>query len=275
LKVTVTYIGSGEVEVSSLEDEFIGLTFGTPPGWIARAREPRRHFDGRLPVTTFAKGRSVSRLVYLNDFLSKLVPTKAELPAVLKVWPKAGEAKVPVLLTCTVSLEILEDNPELLGARIAAIASEIPKAETGEKRLELYRSLAALSHPSLVPIFLACLSDRDMFTFHAVARKRLLELCAPSGNWAPIVEYLSLGGTRGDYDFLGYWSREQVKLTPEQLGRLNHAASLWVRLNALMLPGQTNVRGVLASLESEIEDLATEVARVKKTMTQTKRPEDH
>jgi len=279
LSVTLTYTGIADVQVASLGDDFIDLTFRTPPGWIAKMDERRRYVDGRLPVSSFTKGKSVTGLVYLNDFFSKMAPGKTELPAVLKVWPfvssEAGTAKEPIVLLYVVSLEIVQDSPEMLGTRIAAIASEIAKAKSGEQRLELYRSLAGLSHPSLVPIFLASLLDPDMFTFHTVAMKRLLELCAPSGNWEPVVEYLSGGARRGDGPLFEYWRQYQVNLAPEQIGRLNHAASPWVRLNALTLPGQMNVKGVLASLESEIRDLAAEVARVKKAMTQTKRPEDH
>ena len=266
LEIKVTYEGNKEVEVISLDGIFLDLSFQTPLSWESRAKVVLQTFHGRLPVVTLTKGKSMYRLIYLHDFFSKVTPGKVELPITLRIWPEAGAAKEPVVLSSTVVLDIMKANPKGLESRIKTIASQISGEEKPEKRLELYRSLANLSHPDLIPVFLQALSDRKVRDFHSIARNRLVGLCETDGNWQPIAKYLIVHGDRADEYFFTFWHQKRGKLSAEQINELSNSSNLWIRLYTVKLYGKhEEATGLIASLEAEIEELATYVRRIKES----------
>ena len=273
LELKVSYKGRNEVEISSLDSPFLNLSFHSPMGWDSVKRDPRRILFGRLPLVKLANGESLSRVLYLHDFFSKMTPGRMELPLTLKIWPEAGSAKNPIILKKTIVVEIERDSADQLEARIRSIASRIAQ-EKAEERLELYRSLGSLSHRELTPIFVQALSDVRVRAFHLTARKRLIDLCEAEGNWDPIVRYLAVRGTRYDFYFFTYLQGKKINLSLEQRSALNNASNIWIRLYALEFFSQEqegkfggllgSFEGLLGSLKGEIKDLTDRVTELER-----------
>jgi hypothetical protein len=108
IEIKVTYEGDKKVEVLSLDGNFLDLAISTPKGWEPKAKKDTLgSFNGRIPVATLAHGQPMSRIVDLHDFFTKITPGKTELSFTLNVWPERGEAKKPVVLTRTFTLDIV------------------------------------------------------------------------------------------------------------------------------------------------------------------------
>jgi hypothetical protein len=252
--LTITYHGEDPIEIMS--DEFIDIEFEPPHGWQLKERPQLRHLVGILPSTTLSNGQSLSRQVYLHDYFSSITLGDTKLIVVVKVWPKSeGEAE-PFVLRGVCSFNVMGPDPEGFKDRIRRIHQQILSEKSAEKRLELYKNLASLSHADLIPIFLESLLDPYMLVFHLTARRRLVDLVETYGKRDLLIAHLANHGGRYDAEFFRLWQEKQIRMSEEEISRLCESSSLWIRLLCLEHYGkQYNRKGLIESLKSELKEL--------------------
>ena len=177
LSLTITYHGKDKTTLPV--DDFVEVSFSTPPGWAPRQVEAdalkTSVLSGFLPEIALSPEESWSRQVYLHDCFSIIKPGNVRLTARVKIWPGISGSE-PLEMSASSDLTISEPDPVRFAARIQAIERQIATEKSAENRQELYQSLASLSHPSLQRIFQTALADPDMLAFHATAHQRLAEL---------------------------------------------------------------------------------------------------
>ncbi|HZM85050.1 MAG TPA: hypothetical protein VFF31_00710 [Blastocatellia bacterium] len=252
--LTMTYHGKDPIEIMS--DEFIDIEFEPPQGWTLKERPKLRNLTGILPTTTLSNGQSLSRQIYLHDYFSSITPGDTKLTVVVKVWPKSEGKVEPFVLREFCSFKVMGPDPEGFKDRIRRIHQQILSEKSAEKRLELYKSLASLSHADLIPIFLESLLDPHMLVFHLTARRRLVDLAEKYGKRDSLIAHLANHGGRYDAEFFRLWQEKQIRLTEEEISRLCESSSLWVRLFCLENYGkQYNRKGLIDSLKSELKEL--------------------
>jgi hypothetical protein len=262
LGLTITYEGKDEVTV--LGDEFIEVGFEPPQGWALKERPALRHLQGWLPTVTLKGGESLPLTVYLHDYFSSIAPGKVELPVTVKIWRKTEGQGEAVALREVCELDVSGPDPGRFAERIAEIGREIASEQSAERRLALYKSVASLSHPGLIAIFLGSLLDPAMLVFHSAARRRLVELAETYGKRGLIIEHLANHGGRYDGEFFALWRQQQVSLSDEEVARLCESSSLWVRLFCLeQYQQQYNRKGLIESLKAELGELTERVGNLK------------
>jgi hypothetical protein len=211
-------------------------------------------------------GESLSFVIYLHDYFSSITPGKVQFPVTVKVWRKAEVAEEPTVLRQVCDIDVMQPDAERFADRIAEIRSRIAQEQSAEQRLELYKSLASLSHADLVPIFLESLLDPTAQVFHLTARRRAVQLAETYNNRELLINQLAHHGGRYDAEFFRLWQERKVRLSDEQIARLCDSASLWTRLFCLEHYGQQyNRKGLIDSLEAELGDLAERVHKLKST----------
>lgn len=255
LFVSISY--QRENEITILHDAHEDVSFEAPRGWELKKPPELRHLQGRLPTVTLSKGQSISYVVYVHDYFDSIAPGKVDLPITVSLWPEgAQDISEAVVLRAACTLNVLAPNPEDFRRRIAEIAGQIASERSGDQRMELYRSVASLSHPDLVPIFLESLLDSHMLIFHFTARKRLVELAEKYEQRCLIIRHLASHGSRYDAQFFDLWRAKQVRLSQQEIMQLCEASSLWIRLLCLEnYEDQYNRQGLIASLKSELDEL--------------------
>jgi hypothetical protein len=116
IDIVVTYNGSDVVEVTDLKGKFVDLELSTPDGWVPRARPGLRVISGQIPNVTLVTGQSISTLIDLREFFSKVAPGKAKLVVLLNVWPERGRAKTPVVLRSAITLDVLPETAQAMNS---------------------------------------------------------------------------------------------------------------------------------------------------------------
>jgi hypothetical protein len=254
ITLTITYQGENPIEIMS--DEFIDIEFEPPHGWQLKERPQLRNLMGILPTTILTRGKSLSRQIYLHDYFSSITSGDTKLTVVVKVWPKSEGEVEPFVLREVCSFNVMGPDPEGFKDRIRRIHQQILSEKSAEKRLELYKSLASLSHPDLIPIFLESLLDPYMLVFHQTARRRLVDLVERYGKRDSLIANLANHGGRYDAEFFRLWKEKQIRLTEEEISRLCESSSLWIRLFCLEHYGkQYNRKGLIDSLKAELKEL--------------------
>ena len=261
LSRTLTYHGEGQIVVAS--NELIDVTFEPPAGWSLKEAPKRDTLSGISPTSTLDKGQSLSSVIYLHDYFSQLMPGAVEIAVTVEIAPYVRGASELVVLRDVCSFTVLEPDPERFQERIEEIARSIESEPSGEKRLELYRSLGSLSHPDLVRVFINSLLDPAMLMFHATARKRLVELGEVYEKRTLIINHLANHGGRYDVEFFRRWRQLQIQLSEEEIARLGESSSVWIRLFCLeRYKGQYNRKGLIESLKTELEEMIERVHKL-------------
>jgi hypothetical protein len=258
LSLMITYQGKGEIEI--LSDQFIDIEFEPPPGWTLKEKPKLRFLEGRLPTVTLAQGQSLSQQLYLHDYFSSITPGPTQLRITVTLHLHTEATSEPVVLQDVCAFEVMPPDPEGFQHRIEEIHRQILSEQSAEKRLELYKSLASLSHPDLIAIFLEALLDPAMLVFHRTARGRLVELAERYGQRDRIIKYLASHGSRYDGEFFRLWQQKQIRLSDEEILRLCESSSLWTRLFCLEhFEHQYNRKGLIESLKAELQELSERV----------------
>jgi hypothetical protein len=265
LILTITNHGTDAVTIPS--DAFLDIEFESPPGWRLRETSGPRpyHLLGPLPTTTLAPGQWSSRVIYVHDYFASITPGPTELPVTVKLWPQGGAGQ-PVVLRDVWGFAVMAPDPEGFETRIKAIQRHIAAERSAEQRLELYKSVASLAHPALIPLFLEALLDPTVQVFHLTARRRLVDLAETYGKLESIIQYLINYGSRYDAEFFRLWQQKQVRLSAEEINRLCESSSLWTRLFCLeYYRQQYNRQGLIQSLKAELEELTERVRTLENT----------
>lgn len=264
LELTITYEGKDEITI--LSEQFIEVEFEPPSGWALREKSSLRNLNGWLPTVTLTTGQSLSPVVYIHDYFSSITAGKIQLPVTVKIWRKAEDAKEPIVLREVCEFTVMEPDPVGFAERIAEIHRQIRSQQSGEKRLELYQSLASLSHDDLIPTFLDSLLDPAMLMFHSTARRRLVELADTDEKRQPLINHLASHGGRYDGEFFRLWQEGQVRLSDEEVAQVCESSSVWTRLFCLEhYREQYNRKGLIDSLEAELGELTERVRKLKKS----------
>lgn len=255
LSLEITYNGDDDVTV--IDADHMDISFDTPPGWKLKEISPLRQFSGRIPWVKLKKGESLSRTVYLHDYFTVITPGDVQLSVTVKIAMEGGDPNQPIILKDTAVLQIMNPDPKLFAERIDQIHSHLSQERSPQKRLELLRSIASLSHLKLIPILVQSILDEQILIFHSTARIRLVDLCETYGNREPVISYLVNSGKRYDGAFFNLWKQKKIGLSDEEIMRLSEAPSLWPRVFALEnYKNQYNRHGLVESLKSEIEELS-------------------
>lgn len=264
LTLTVAYDGADEVTI--LSGQFIEVEFEPPPGWMLKEKSALRHVQGWLPTETLAPGQSLSLEVYLHDHFSSITPGMVELPVSVKIARKTEPPAAPVTLREVCELDVTGPDPERFADRIAEIRQRILAQPSAEQRLELYKSLASLTHPDLIQLFLESLLDPGVQVFHLTARRRAAELAETFGRNDSVVRYLANHGGRYDEEFFRLWDQNQTRLLDEEIMRLCESTSLWTRLFCLEhFRQQYNRKGMIESLKTELQEVSERVENLENT----------
>lgn len=264
LTLKIAYDGAAEITI--LSDQFIEIEFEPPPGWTLKEKPALRHIQGWLPTETLAPGQSLSLVVYLHDHFSSIAPGKVELPVSVKIARKTEPPAAPITLREVCELDVAGPDPERFAARIAEIRQRILAQPSAEQRLELYKSLASLTHPDLIHLFLESLLDPGALMFHLTARRRAAELARAFGRNDLVVRYLADHGGRYDEEFFRLWKQSQTQLPDEEIARLCESTSLWTRLFCLEhFRQQYNRKGMIESLKTELQEISERVKDLENT----------
>jgi hypothetical protein len=262
LMLIVHYEGTNSVKITPLAEPFLDVEVHGPTSWQRReATKDPIDLNGRLPVTELRPGDSVSCKIFLHDFFKRLEPGSATVQVKLTLWLVEGTSQSGIVVKDEVRVNLTKEDFGVLASRINSIAVET----NPNKRLEIYRSLRGIETARLVPVFIDALLDDDVLVFHASARRRIVELLAADGNWAPLIRYLKRSGGRADEYFFAYWKKAGVQLPHAEVSALDNSSSPWIRIFALRHGHRElkDLSGLLESLETEIKELGSDISNVR------------
>jgi hypothetical protein len=274
LDLEVTYTGKEPREVLALKDDFIDISFDTPQGWMGGTRPSKKVLTGRLPIVTMKQWDSISRTINLHDYFAKITPGKATFGLTLRIWPKAGRSKEPVVLRERVTLTVVNESDDDLKSYIKKTANRISGENNVEKKRKLYHDIMGVSRPGkasavVMAILTKGLTDMQVQGIHGQMRKKLFDVAESQGHRRILVRYLAERGARYDHYFFSMWQHKKVSLSDEALSLLQKARNPWIRLYALKAsPKTTGIRGDIGSLQAEIEDMTAYLEEVKKANSQ-------
>jgi hypothetical protein len=242
------------------------LAFDVPSGWKRRKSLDIEGYErlGLTPAATLTTGESSSRKFYLHDFFAQIKPGTVELRASLEIEPSRKGERLKIVLEQKVFLEIVDETAREAEARVGEIILRFNSSKDIGERRELFASLRNLISPSLPSFFVSVLSRADLEELAPFAMTSLLNSCQESGDWEPVVTYLTSSGGRRDRFCLGWMHSQGVTLLPGQERTLRSARNPWVRLYYLEIYGKGGSKEVVDSFASEVEDLQRRISDLRR-----------
>jgi len=257
LTLRVKYYGNEAVRVAPLEDrESFAVAIEGPHTWQQRQQLTPQGgilYQDKRPLP---REREMTCTVYLHDYFSHLTPGEATLEIALYLWPDVrGKTKRAIVRTST-TVSLAQEGDQRLAWRIRRIASQIAAAPRAHERLMLYRSVANLAHPDLIPLFIQALEGRSPHSFRWTATHRVVELCEIYGRRQALLDYLVRHGVREDQSIFELWKQAGVQLPDREVYLLCGAENPWVKLICLQYHGDRRLPdGVYESFAAEMDDM--------------------
>lgn len=272
IRLRLKYAGTADFEMGGYWDMLFdyGLAFEFPEAWALKKSYTDPHgFELSGPLyQAVSPGQRITRTVFLHDYFEKLSIGPADLSVKAEIWAKDAEKPIAVVSAKT-HLNILPPDPDRFRERIRSIASKLDAEKDLEARKELYRRVASLSHPDVIPLLVRSLHDRP----HVYYDNELMNLCLAHQSWDAVVEFLRVDDFISDRLIFNFLKTVGVKLSEEQLGKLRTSPSFRTRLYCLEVFGPSKLRyypyerdSSLITVEAEIGRFNEDFERIKKAL---------
>lgn len=266
LNLKVTYTGTKQIKVPSLDRDLLDISFDVPQGWTLRKQPDNVVMSMLPPISTLQKGSSMSRTIDLQDFFSTITPGRSTLALTLRIWPDEGRAPQPFVLRATVPLDLADESGEELQKYVNTISRQIADERAVDKRKELYRAIMGVSSREVIAVLMEGLRDIEVKDLHDAMRRKAIDLVESFDSRQILVRYLAVDGGRSDQYFFGMWQSRGLLLSKQELELLRNARNPWIKLYALKIsPKGRQVAVGLECFEAELADMTAYLEALKKS----------
>jgi hypothetical protein len=97
LTLEITYTGAGNVVL--VAGDLLDVELNPPPGWQLDPIGKVRHVLGPIPEVALSTGDSFTHRIDLRRRFSVLRPGRAAIQLTVRLWPLAGPAEQPIVLS--------------------------------------------------------------------------------------------------------------------------------------------------------------------------------